>query len=233
MAAQPPTHAEPWEEILQGSNKDAFQDVVEPYMDVLLEAARRDLKFYIRNGSLHEGDFSPEELVGEGLIHAWKHREVRPPDMPLRSWLLGTQHRVTRGLVGRFRAYRKDKALSLDEPVELNSAGDDAQEWFWDWYQPDHELTWDEILPSGEEGDVEREPNDALEPADTEKRHVLVLHDDFEMSLPEVSFTMNRSPDAVSELLKQARTTVRERHDSDESEGPDHFTSTDPGRPEE
>lgn len=224
MAAHTATRTENWEKILKGSDKEAFQDVVKPHMDMLLEAARRDLKFYVRNGTLHEGDFSPEELVGEGLIHSWKHRDVRPSDMPLRSWLLGTQHRVTRGLVGRFRAYRRNKDLSLDEPVSINADALDTQEWFWDWYQPEQELTWEDVIPAREPDDVEIGLDESRERLleESDRRHALILHDEFQMSLQDVSFTINRSPDAVAELLERARASLRERRGTADAGGPVH-----------
>lgn len=38
-----------------------------------------------------------------------------------------------------------------------------------------------------------------------------MLHDEFEMPMPEVAFTMGRSINAVAELVDQARVTFRER----------------------
>lgn len=202
-----------WEEILEGSDKDAYRHLVEPYTDTLIRAARRDLDFYIEQGYLHDDDFSAEEVVGEALLHAWEHRKVRPGKMGLRAWLLGTQHRVTRGLVNRQRAYRREKRLSLDEPVPTDPDAQDTQEWFWDWYQPERELTWEDVIPSQEPEDVEVSLEGASEDLmeDSEGRHVLVLHDEFEMSLPEVAFTINRSPVAVAELLEQARASLTKR----------------------
>jgi DNA-directed RNA polymerase specialized sigma24 family protein len=220
MAAHSTTRTEPWEEILKGSDKEAFQKVVMPHMDVLIDAARRDLTYYVRNGALHEGDFSPEELVGEGLIHSWKHRKVRPADMPLRSWLLSTQHRVTRGLVGRFRTYRREKELSLDEPVSINADSGDTQEWFWDWYQPEQELTWEDVIPAGESVDeaMELDASSARLLEESDRRHALMLHDEFQMALPHISFAINRSPDDVARLLQQARAGLGDRRRYDQGQ---------------
>lgn len=224
MAANSSSSAQHWQQVMKGSDKEAFQRIVEPYMDVLLNAARRDLRYYLRNGILHEGDFSPEELVGEGLIHAWKHRKVRPDEMPLRSWLLGTQHRVTRGLVDTFRSYRREKGLSLDEPVPINEDAFDAQDWFWDWYQPEEKLTWEDVIPAREPQDIEIDLDESRETLleDAEERHALVLHHEFEMSLPEVAFTINRSPNAVAELLERARAGLRARQAERDAGAQDH-----------
>lgn len=227
---------EDWHEILEGSDEEAFRQLVEPHTKEMIEAARRDLEFYMDRGHLHDEDFSPEEIVGEGLIHAWEHREVKPPQMSLRSWLLGTQYRVMRGLVNNLRAYRRDKSLSLEEPVPDNPDAHDTEEWFWDWYQPERELLWEDVIPAQSPDDIEvslegdreylreeiEEPRDveAMD-AEAEARHVLVMHDEFEMSLPEVAFTINRSPIAVAEVLEKARAGLRQREaDGEETEHP-------------
>ena len=213
MTPDQPAPPENWESILEGSNQDEFRKLIEPYTNVMLRAARRDLAFYVDQGVLHDDDFTAEELVGEALIHAWQHRDVRPERMGLRSWLLGTQHRVTRGLVNRLRAYRHEKGISLDEPIPTERDAQDTQEWFWDWYQPEQELTWEDVIPAQEPEDVEvpltGDREELLE--DTDARHVLVLHDEFEMSLPEVAFTINRSPQAVADLLEVARAGLSKR----------------------
>ena len=204
---------ENWEEVLAGSDEDAFEALVAPYMDLLLSVAERELNFYKELDYIHDDDFTPEEVTGEALLHAWGHRKVRPQQMTLRSWLLGTQYRVVRGLVNRLRAYRRDQAISLDEPVPTDEDGDSIQEWFWDWYQPDSMMVWEDVIPAQQPEDLEI-PLDGdrfrmLE--DTEQRHALMLHEEFEMSLPEVAFTMNRTPVAVAEILEQARVSLSHR----------------------
>lgn len=218
MESTPKSPPENWEAVLKDSDQDAFRELVEPYTEVMLRAARRDLEFYLQQEILQESDFTPEEIVGETLLHAWEHRDVRPEKMGLRSWLLGTQHRVTRGLVNRLRSYRHDKEISLDEPVPTDPDAQDTQEWFWDWYQPEQELTWEDVIPAQQPEDMEvpltGDREELLE--DTDARHVLVLHDEFEMSLPEVAFTINRSPEAVAELLEIARAGMARRGADDE-----------------
>lgn len=214
-----------WQEILKGSDQDAFRELIEPLTDLLVRAARRDLDFYARQGMIQANDFSPEELVGEALLYAWWHRDVRPEQMSLFSWMLGTQHRVTRGLINRQRSYQREKRLSLDEPIPTDPDAQDTQEWFWDWYQPEQELTWEDVIPAQEPDEIEvtlsGEYEELLENSDS--RHVLMLHDEFEMSLPEVAFTINRTPEEVADLLETARASLSKREPVEEdTEHPPH-----------
>ena len=220
-----------WRAVLQGSDEEAYREIVEPYTKDLLRAAREDLEFYVGRGFLHENDFSPEEVVGEALIHAWDHRNVRPSQMSLRGWLIGTQYRVMRGMVNSIRSYRRDKSLSLDEPVPDNPDAHDTKEWFGDWYQPEHELIWEDVIPSQEPQDVEvlldSDREKLLEDAD--ERHALIMHTEFEMSLPEVAFSINQSPIAVAEILEKARVAMHQREaDYEETEHPNLRTAERP-----
>lgn len=206
---------ETWQETLQKGDQDAFHRLVDPQVDALLRAARHDLAYYIAQGHLHADDLSPEEVVGETQLHAWSHRERCPQRMSLRGWLLGVQHRLLRGLVAQQRAYRADKAISLDERVPINRAALDTQETFWDWYQPDVEILWEDVIPGVEPVDIEidldKDGRDALLPLDESARHVLVMHDEFEVPLPEVAFIMGRSVNEIAGMLATARTDLRER----------------------
>lgn len=215
---------ENWEEVLQGSDKAAFEEIVAPYMNVLLDAARRELGFYQEMGYIHDDDFTPEELTGETLINAWQHRGGRPKQMGLRSWLLAIQYRTAKVLVNRQRAYRRDQSVSLDEPVPTDEDGDSIQEWFWEWYQPDVELTWEDVIPAQEPQDVEIPLDGDREGIlrQAAERRVLMLHDEFEMSLPEVALTLNRTPVAVAEILEQARVSMSKRETEDSGEEIEH-----------
>ncbi|HMB92604.1 MAG TPA: hypothetical protein VKP65_17255 [Rhodothermales bacterium] len=203
------------EDVQAVKDEEAFQKAVKPQLDALTEAAQQALTFYVEQQHIHADDLTPEEVVGETLIYAWQHRERRPAPMSLRGWLLGTQYRVLRGLVQDIETYREDKVLSLDEPIPNDPssfrATDDTQEWFWEWYQPDAVLTWEDVTPKDEPVDIGVPLNEDLTLDRSEAYHVLMLHDEFEMPMPEVAFTMGRSINAMAELMDQARVTFRER----------------------
>lgn len=202
-----------WQTVMQEGDEETFHHLVTPLTDTLRRAAQRDLDFYVQQGRLHEDDLTPEEVTGEALIQAWQQRERCPKKMSLKGWLLGIQHRVLRGLVDQYAAYREDKAISLDEPVTLNPDAYDAQEWFWDWYEPEESLTWEDVTPGQRPVDLSPTLSARGGPHDLEieNYHVLMMHDEFEMGLPEVAYAMNRQVREVAELLEQARASLRER----------------------
>lgn len=202
-----------WSKIVDSGDEDAFRNMVEPHLPTLVRLARRELAFYVAQRQIHPGDFTPEEIAGETWINAWRHRESRPEKMSLRGWLLGIQHRVLKGLVHQQRAYRAEKAISLDEPLPPDVATHHTEEWFWDWYQPENELTWEDVTPASTPSDVELSLEESLDEvfADEDEARVLMMHDEFRMPLPEVAFTLNRSSKEVGDLLAGARASLRQR----------------------
>ncbi len=200
-----------WQDVIESGDENEFRALVEPFTQALVHAAHRRLDYHTAQGDLRKGDYTPEEVVGETLIHAWQHRSRRPPKMKLRSWLLGLQHRVLSRMVEDQRKYRYDKVVSLDDTPD-NPANDAVNEQFWEWHQPDEVTHWEDVIPSQVPVDYEpslrREKGVTALPSD--QYHVLMMHDEFEMSLPDVAATMNRAVDEIGTLLQIARGSLQE-----------------------
>ena len=201
------------QKIIETRDEDAFRELVNRHMKILTRVARHELDYYVFEGYLHRNDLTPEELVGETLIYAWGHLDQRPSGMSLRGWLLGIEYRMVQKLVEQQRRYRDEKAVSLDAPLPMQPDAQDKQEWFWEWFQPEAELTWEDVVPGEQPIDhevplYEMRDTFALEP---EARHVLMMHDEFEVPLPEVAFAMNRAVNETAQLVDAARASLRER----------------------
>lgn len=199
------------------SDEDRFRSAAEPHLDVLHQAAQDDLDYYVDQGLIHENDFTPEEVVGETLLFAWEHRDRRPEDMSLRGWLLGQQHHITRRMVDDVTAYRKDKAISLDEQIPSDARGqsEQARKGQYGW-KPEMNITWEDVTPAREPQDIEAPlfTNRDTFTLDPETRHVVMMHDEFDVPLPEVAAIMQYSVERTAALLEQARAHLRQRIDS-------------------
>ncbi len=201
------------EAILRDNDEEGFRDLVQPYVSQLLAVARQELDYYVFEGYLHKQDMVPEDVVGETLIHAWDQLRRRPDGMSLRGWLLGVAYRTVRKLVEQQRIFRNEKAVSLDAPLPINPDNMDVQEWFWEWYQPDAKMTWEDVVPAVDPLDIEVPLYDVRDTLslDPESRHVLMMHDEFDVPLEEVAIAMNRAVVETAELIDQARASLRER----------------------
>ena len=207
-----------WRDALSNGDKDGFRAAVEPHTDTLLAAARRDLSYYKAKVKIGEQDLTPTDIVGEAIVQAWDRRDRLPEEMSLRGWLLAVTHRAGRGLVARQHMLDTDKAVSLDAPVPTEGdPSDSAQQWFWEWYQPDNVVTWEEITP----GAV---PTDLAEPVDgrlldlmddEDARGALLLHQEFDMPADEIAYAMGTSLNELAERIQGARVTLQERMNSE------------------
>jgi RNA polymerase sigma-70 factor (ECF subfamily) len=208
-----PNEQERLTRILRDNDEEGFRDLVQEHMDVLLRVAQQEIEYYVFEAYLNPQDLAAEDVVGEALIHGWEQLRQRPEGMSLRGWLLGVEYRTVQKLVEQLRRYRDEKAISLDDPLPMEPDNMDVQEWFWEWYQPDATITWEDVVPAVEPVDMEIPLYDVRDTLtlDPDARHVLMMHDEFEVPIQEVAFAMNRAVVETAELIDQARASLRER----------------------
>jgi RNA polymerase sigma-70 factor (ECF subfamily) len=223
MAEQEAPNQTDSDDVHELTTEEAFRSAVRPHLDTLRQAARDDLDYYANRGLIREDELLPDDIIGETLVYAWQHRVQRPDDMRLRNWLLGMQHRVTRSLVDEIADYRRQKALSLDDEIPPDVRGRGFQERRQYGTQPEVNITWEDVTPGREPRDIEAPlfTNRDTFGLDPDTRHVVMMHDEFDMPLADVAATMDRTVDETAALLEDARTTLRQKTDaSDASETP-------------
>lgn len=208
-------HTDDWQATLAG-DREAFNRLVRPHLDELLDAARRALAYHRARDSATAFDITPEELVGETLLRAWSSRLHRPVGVSLKAWLLGTQHRVLDRLLHRPDWERDLWAVSLDDPLPPLPLYDD-EDTFWEWYQPDDLTRWEDVLP-----DPSADPVEALDFDDTEthaltpdERATLHFHDAHGLSVAEIAFAMGIPVEQAVYLLHRARHRLQKRRSTD------------------
>jgi RNA polymerase sigma-70 factor (ECF subfamily) len=207
---------------LAADSEAAFRARVRPHTEMLLRAAEQDLDYYVAQGALHEQDLTPEEVVGEALIDAWAQRAARPEGMSAAGWLLACEVRAVRRLVDEHQRYRAAKALSLDErlPPDARAEGRQARQQY---AQHDTAFTMEDVMPGTEPVDVEAPlfaHRDTFE-LDPDSRHVVMMHDEFDVPLPEVAATLERAMKDTAKLLEQARAHLRTRKPDAQTADPD------------
>ncbi len=220
MTDHPATEA--WRRALDG-DRDAFEEALSPYLDTLQQAAERQLAVErdLVSGEPAAGervvDLTPSELVGETLLRAWDRRErFDGGRMGFRAWLLGLQTRSLARYAQREDRYAQRKAISLDQEVPTNEDQDAVGEQFYEFRQPFDVDTYEEIVAGSEPADPEIDRSlDGLSDADraaladasfqAEARQGVILHDEFEVSLPEVAQILDASLKDTAASLGLAR----------------------------
>jgi len=135
-----------WDEVLLG-DEELLKEMAEPYMPVLLEAARMEIKRERRLGNLQPDLLQPEELVGETLIHAWQARHGRSERMPLKDWLLDIQKHALQKLIAEEKKLHEPIAVSLEDPVPVETESETDENEYWEWVEPPVRDRWEDVIP--------------------------------------------------------------------------------------
>lgn len=243
---QPPADA--WRRALDG-DRDAFEEALAPYQDDLRAAAARMLD--IERDPVDDtpaddtgtrADLTPEELVGETLIRAWDRRDRYDADaLGFRSWLLGLQTRRLAQLTRDDRTYAERKAVSLDEELPTQEDQDAVEEDFYEFRQPFDVDTYEEIVVDTTPLDPEVEGYEDADLSDEDRallsdatfpdapHHATILHDEFEVPLPEVAQIIDASLKETAAMMNLARAGLLTRYgsiddDHDDDPATDSYT---------
>ncbi len=229
---------EVWRRALDG-DRDAFNEALSPFTDILRDAARRQISVErdVVSGEPVDGasavDLTPDELVGETLVRAWDSRErFDAGRLAMRPWLLGLQTRSLARITRADNRYAARKAISLDAEVPVNETQDAVGEDFYEFRQPFDVDTYEEIIAgtapadvTAQDTDLTSDQRDALADAgfDVDAAQAVVLHDEFEVSLSEVAHILNASLKDAAAEMNLAREGLRARLgsvDDDHSDDP-------------
>jgi DNA-directed RNA polymerase specialized sigma24 family protein len=232
-----------WQKAVDG-DRDAFEEALAPMRDTLLRAAHREIQLYRSTGRLRTDALTPEELAGETLILAFDHRDrFRPDQMSLRGWLIGLLHRRTRRIAMHENNYDDRKAISLDEEIPPGPGTNSVEESMYEFFMPMDAELYEDIIPGSMPDDVEidtaadgrevdrlsDEELEYLEDAsinDDVAARIVMFHDEFELTLPEVAQILEQSLKDTMQYLQKGRFHLRQHIGSTEDLAPDRDTDS-------
>lgn len=188
-----------WEVMAASQDKDKFNELIAPYLELLQKAAGRDIRYYINIGELDPGELSAIGLVDEALIYAWRYKHRRPPNLSLKAWLLSILHRTLERFITKQKKAKAVPTVSLEDKVPVDP--DEPEEDFCDWHQPDDFTRWEDIvpddIPTPEEALAEKEEQDEL----PMNYHVRQLYHRDSLPAQEVAYVMRTSVQHTVDLI--------------------------------
>ena len=168
--------------------------------------------------------------MGEGLLAAYKRRSrFDERRLSFRSWMLGLQHRALARFQRREARYTARNAVSLDAEVPQNEEQDAVEEALYEFRLPYDVTTYSDLVAGSAPADVEiqfDENGHALDGLSEAERaylerddielpsgvhDVVVFHDEFALTVPEVAQILNYSLKDTAQALNLARTSLREQ----------------------
>jgi DNA-directed RNA polymerase specialized sigma24 family protein len=194
-----------WTAALRG-DREAFQRAVRPYLRELLRTARHEVRYRTALGDFEADDPTPEELVGEVLVRAWRERQNRLPHLRLRVWLLTLLYRVADSISRSEDRRKRVPTESLEEPPPPEPIYDDDEE-FWEWYQPDEVLRREDVVEARtmtpeEEAGTDEELTRTLDPR---VRVVFLLCELHRVPLAEAAVALGMPLEDAARLFEEAR----------------------------
>lgn len=216
-----------WDKVVAGDRKE-FDRLVEAELDNLLELAMHELSYRVAVGDLPPSYMTAAELVGEAMIRAWDNRDKKPKGMEPRAWLFAMLLRTADAIAERRRKIEELEALSTDAPIPdvplvVDPVYDDDEE-FYEWYQPDEALKWEDVLPATsftpedfvelmeetkEEAQTRKERGEATEKLLLKRRASLLCYR-YGFSLKQVCRILEKTPGEVAPLLEEAHARLKE-----------------------
>lgn len=212
-----------WARCLNG-DRNAFHGLIGPHLDELFAAAQRDIRYHTAVPDLRDGDLTPEELVGETLLRAWRDRRTRPQLLGLRAWLLGLQFRVLMRIVRQEQLLGRLISVSLEARAPEPPIYDD-DEGFYEWFQPDEVVRWEDILAAESHPEPSAEVFEESVPGlSTVARQVLVMRHIHRLSFTEIAVGLRISRERLTQLWREGHARLAEllRRNANEGSQPRH-----------
>ena len=138
-----------------------------------------------------------------------------------------TEQNIRFGMTPEEARYAARNAVSLDEEVPQNETQDAVEEALYEFRQPFDVTTYENLIAGSAPADVEIAFNDGRHSLDqlteeerafleredldlsSDARQVVLFHDEFALTLPEVAQILDYSLKDTAEALSLARTTLR------------------------
>lgn len=200
-----------WRRVVEG-DRELFSRSTEPLVPALREAAAHELDHFVGIGELPEDATTPEEVVGEALLRAWRQRRRKPEGTRLEAWLLGIVYRVVDELVHRERRRRALAEATAGQHPELPPLEDENE--FWQWFQPEDLPIGEPLLPEPPPTPEEIAARLGARPKmlATPARRALWMHRRHRLELREIGAVLRRPVGEVRELVEKAAARVRENN---------------------
>ncbi|GBD42371.1 hypothetical protein HRbin39_01762 [bacterium HR39] len=192
-------------------DRDAFNRVVDPLVPELIEAARHELAFFVETGDLPADATTPEEVVGEVMLRAWRNRRRRLLRVSVEAWLLAILYRVIDETVHAERRRRELAETARDMHPEVPPLEDEDA--FWEWFQPEDLPVAEPLIP-----EPAPDPETVTETLEarprvlaTTARRALMMHRRHRLAVKEIAAVLRRPVGETVEIIREAARRVREQ----------------------
>lgn len=199
--------------------RQLFFDLIEEHLDRVWTYAWRELRYLEASGSIPAGALTVEDAVDAILAEGAKRFEERPTEFSVDEWLLKLTVETLEAEARRVARSLPADALSLEEEApEPATDPTEADQEFYEFYQPDDAPRLEDILPypQAESPEAELEEREealavhrALSQLPQRWRHALALVFIEEMPRDRAAAILGTTEGALGEMIDRALAVLR------------------------
>ena len=146
-----PTSAQPGRRLqrhAEGGQREDFFRLLRPHLGFLRDYARREIRMLEREGSLHRGEVTVDDLLDQVLILAWERFADRPRRLSLDLWLTDLlQEALEQWIKQEHRPHVSLEAQGGRMSVPDEVPQEDEEEWWAELMGEEETLTLEDLIP--------------------------------------------------------------------------------------
>jgi RNA polymerase sigma factor (sigma-70 family) len=206
----------------QQEQQVSFPELAAEHRKALERFVRHVLEFAESRGDLVPGQLRPADVVDDTLILASTGLSRARARTGIREWLMDTAGKYIQAEVTR-TTWERDRTVHLEEDIpetppkeEVSTLGEEI----FDFYQPDEDLTLEDVIPGieiptpeqeAERRELRRCVRSALDEMPGEWRRTLLLRHLHDLAGSRLAKAVGKSPREVDTLLDYAAGYLRRR----------------------
>jgi RNA polymerase sigma factor (sigma-70 family) len=203
----------------QSKKREEFFRLLRKHLTFLRDYARREIRILDREGTLHRGEATVDDLLDQVLVLAWERWDDRPRVLPLDLWLTALMQESLEQWIKQEPWPHVSLEASAEEVLPDVGPQEDEKDWWAELLGEEENLTLEDLIP-GSDGTEIWERLEAQEQQDrilsllgqlpATQRQAFLLHAVEGYTNDEIAMLQDRPEGEVKADVDAARKRLRE-----------------------
>lgn len=199
--------------------REEFFRLLRKHLPFLRDYARREIRILDREGTLHRGEATTDDLLDQVLVLAWERWDDRPRGLSLDLWLTSLMQESLEQWIKQEPRPHVSLEASAEEVFPDEGPRDDEKDWWAELLGEEENLTLEDLIP-GSDGTEIWERLEAEEQQDrilsllsqlpATQRQAFLLHAVEGYTNDEIAMLQNRPEAKVKAEIDAARKRLRD-----------------------
>jgi ribosomal subunit interface protein len=199
--------------------RDDFFRLLRKHLPFLRDYARREIRTLDREGTLHRGEATVDDLLDQVLVLAWERWDDRPPGLSLDLWLTDLMEEALEQWITQEPRPHVSLEARAEEVLPDDGPQEDEKDWWAELLGEEENLTLEDLIPGSDGTEIwERleteEQQDRilslLSQLPATQRQAFLLHAVEGYTNDEIAMLQNRPEAKVKAEIDAARKRLRD-----------------------